>query len=200
MTFEQFLLGRLEGFVSLTPAQAEALREHYELLAHWNTRINLTAIRSMEEAVLRHYCESLFLVAKIDARPGSIIFDLGSGGGFPGIPLAILRPDWRLTLIESHQRKAVFLREATRSLRNATVIDQRAEGVNGRCDWLVSRAVRPPEVLTQVKRLSRNVGVLIGEADLKECLQDEAIHWNDPIKLPWGERRYVLTGNVPRGT
>lgn len=200
MTFEQILLDRLNGFVPITGAQASALRDHYELLVRWNARINLTAIRTMEEAVVRHYCESLFLGAKLDAASESTVFDLGSGAGFPGIPLAVLRSDWRVALIESHKRKAVFLREAARAHSNITVIDQRVEDVNSRCDWLVSRAVRPADVLEQAKRLSRGVGLLIGGMDLKECLAAGNIVWNDPVKLPWGEHTFVLTGNVPRGT
>lgn len=200
MTFEQILLDRLNGFVPLTDAQVSALQAHYELLVRWNVRINLTAIRTMEEAVVRHYCESLFLGARLDALSESTVFDLGSGAGFPGIPLAVLQPDCQVTLIESHKRKAVFLREATRGLSNVKIMDQRAEDVNGQCDWLVSRAVRPVEVLEQAKRLSRRVGLLIGEADLKECLAAGDIAWNDPVKLPWGEHTFVLTGDVSRGT
>ncbi|MGH9613838.1 MAG: 16S rRNA (guanine(527)-N(7))-methyltransferase RsmG [Bryobacteraceae bacterium] len=200
MTFEQILLDRLNGFVSITGAQASALRAYYELLVRWNARINLTAIRTMEEAVVRHYCESLFLGAKLDAPSGSTVFDLGSGAGFPGIPLAVLRSDCQVMLIESHKRKAVFLREAARAHSNITVIDQRVEDVNGRCDWLVSRAVRPADVLEQAKRLSRGVGLLVGETDLKDCLAASDIVWNDPVKLPWGEHTSVLMGNVSRGT
>ena len=194
MTFEQILLDRLAGFIYITDAQASALQAHYELLVRWNARINLTAIRTMEEVVVRHYCESLFLGRKLAAPSGCTVFDLGSGAGFPGIPLAVLRPDWQVTLIESHKRKAVFLREAARGLSNVKVIDQRAEDVNGPCDWLVSRAVRPADVLAQGRKLSKCIGLLVGEADLKDCLGAGDITWKDPVKLPWGENTFVLTG------
>jgi len=71
----------------------------------------------------------------------------GLGAGFPGIPLAIFRPELQVTLIESHQRKAVFLREAARGLSNVLVIAERAESVNESFDWVVSRAVAVEEVL-----------------------------------------------------
>ena len=195
MTFERILLDRLAGFVSIADAQVAALRAHYELLVRWNARINLTAIRTLEEAVVRHYCESLFLGAKLSAPSGSRVFDLGSGAGFPGIPLAVLRPDWQLTLIESHKRKAVFLRESAREFSNVRIVDQRVEHVPGPCDLLVSRAVRPAAVLEQALRLSRAVSLLVGEEDLKDCLTVGDIIWKDPVKLPWGDHTFALMGD-----
>src|ERR1700686_1014922 len=94
----------------------------------WNKTINLTRIEGIEEAVDRHYAESLFLGANLPAGPLKIA-DVGSGAGFPGIPVAILRPEVAVSLIESHQRKGVFLKEATRRLQNVTVISKRAEHV-----------------------------------------------------------------------
>src|ERR1017187_6190482 len=99
----------------------------------WNRSLNLTAIRSREEAIERHYCESLFLGARLPA--GALrIADVGSGAGFPGFPVAVLRPECSVTLIESHKRKAVFLREASRTLPNVRVFAKRAEDVGERFD------------------------------------------------------------------
>src|ERR1700736_2752496 len=109
-------------------------------MLRWNKTINLTRIERVEEAVDRHYAESLFL--GVNLPPGPLkIADVGSGAGFPGIPVAILRPNVSIALIESHQRKAVFLKEATRSLPNVTVISRRAEEIAESFDWIVSRAV-----------------------------------------------------------
>src|SRR5580704_17440976 len=106
----------------------------------WNKTLNLTAIRNREEAIERHYCESLFLGARLPA--GALrIADIGSGAGFPGLPVAVLRPDCSMTLIESHQRKAVFLREASRKVLNVRVLAKRAEDVDEEFDWVISRAV-----------------------------------------------------------
>ena len=120
--------------------QLDQLQQHYELMLLWNKTINLTRIEGVEEAVDRHYAESLFLGSNLPSGPLTIA-DVGSGAGFPGIPIAILRPEVAVSLIESHQRKAVFLKEATRGLPNVTVISKRAEDVVQKFDWVISRAV-----------------------------------------------------------
>ena len=105
---------------ALSAEQEAVLEAHLELLMRWNRTVNLTAIRNREEAIERHYCESLFLGSRLPA--GRLrIADVGSGAGFPGFPVAVLRPDCLVTLIESHQRKAVFLREAARQVGNVRV-------------------------------------------------------------------------------
>jgi 16S rRNA (guanine(527)-N(7))-methyltransferase RsmG len=125
---------------ALTGEQEAALEAHLDLLMRWNRTLNLTAIRNREEAIERHYCESLFLGAKLPA--GRLrIADVGSGAGFPGFPVAVLRPECSVTLIESHQRKAVFLREASRKVPNVKVAAKRAEDVTEAFDWVISRAV-----------------------------------------------------------
>src|SRR5258708_35233802 len=109
--FADLLKQELQGRVDLSDSQIAQLHEHYELLQRWNLKINLTSIPSGPEAVIRHYCESLFFAANLPVTAGAIA-DLGSGAGFPGLPIAILKPELMVSLIESHQRKAVFLREA----------------------------------------------------------------------------------------
>jgi 16S rRNA (guanine527-N7)-methyltransferase len=138
--FRELLLQRVAEFCQLSDTQLNQLQQHYELMLRWNKTINLTRIEDTEEAVDRHYGESLFLGSKLPAGPLRIA-DVGSGGGFPGIPIAILRPDMLISLIESHQRKAVFLKEAARYLPNVTVLSKRAEDVHQNFDWIVSRAV-----------------------------------------------------------
>jgi 16S rRNA (guanine(527)-N(7))-methyltransferase RsmG len=138
--FRERLLKRVSAFCQLSATQLDQLQQHYELMLRWNRTINLTRIEGIEEAVDRHYGESLFL--GVNLPPGLLtVADVGSGAGFPGIPIAILRPELSLSLIESHQRKAVFLKEATRCLTNVRVISKRAEDVRQTFDWLVSRAV-----------------------------------------------------------
>ena len=123
--FRERLLELAAGFCLLSAEQASSLQEHYALLVRWNRRLNLTRIEDMEEAVELHYAESLFLGSNLP--PGELrIADVGSGGGFPGFPVAVLRPECRVTLIEAHQRKAVFLKEASRGLANVTVTSKRA--------------------------------------------------------------------------
>ena len=138
---------------ALTVEQEAALEAHLELLMRWNQKLNLTSIRNREEAIERHYCESLFLGSRLPA--GALrIADVGSGAGFPGFPVAIFRPDCSVTLIESHQRKAVFLREASRSLPNVRVMAKRAEEVDERFDCVISRAVSYWDLASFLKKLA----------------------------------------------
>jgi 16S rRNA (guanine527-N7)-methyltransferase len=191
----------LDLYVRLESAQVAVLHEHYRLLQRWNAKINLTSIRSPEEIVVRHYCESLFFAAHIpDVPSGTKIADIGSGAGFPGVPMAVLRPDWQVTLVESHQRKAVFLRESTRDLPNVAVLAKRAEQVELHFDWLVSRAVAPQEVFALVPKLASCVGLLMGDADL-EAIQGKAGFVSlKTISVPWGERRVCAFTCVSRST
>lgn len=179
-------------FSQISEAQVCQLYEHFKLLELWNRKLNLTAIRSVEEAVVRHYCESLFLGNLLPGGTYSVA-DIGSGAGFPGIPIAILRPDSRVTLIESHKRKAVFLSEATRSLANVRVLARRAEEVNERFDWAVCRAVKWSEALPELMRLASRVAFLTSEAE-GELIKAAGVSWEEPVKLPWGERRIAVLG------
>lgn len=137
---ESFLAQYREVLPTLNPEQVSSLKSHLDLLEHWNRTINLTAIKGKNEAISRHIGESLFLAGRLPAVSLRLC-DLGSGGGFPGIPVAIARPDCTVTLVESDVRKGVFLREASRKLPNVTVLTQRFESLRGDFDWLISRAV-----------------------------------------------------------
>jgi 16S rRNA (guanine(527)-N(7))-methyltransferase RsmG len=166
----------------LSPNQIRQLQKHFDLLIRWNKVLNLTSVRDPKEIIERHYGESLFLGQHLPS--GSLrIADIGSGAGFPGIPVAILRPDCSVSLIESHQRKSVFLIEATREISNIRIIDQRAEDVKEDFDWAISRAVKHPPTL------ARNFAFLGGE----EPPFTERFTWNR-IKLPSGEHRFLWLG------
>lgn len=137
----------LEPFLDrpLSPPQLVQLSTYIDLLLRWNARINLTAIRKPEEIVSRHFGESFFLARHLfpaEARHQCLttnhssptVIDIGSGAGFPALPLKIWAPEIHLTLIESNHKKAAFLREVVRSLTltNVDVIADRAESVLGR--------------------------------------------------------------------
>src|SRR5580693_2378362 len=123
----------LEPFIEtpLSPSQLDQISIYIDLLLRWNARINLTAIRNEEEIVTRHFGESLFAARHLFPRvarapsPTSVsktkvhaprLIDIGSGAGFPGLPIKIWAPEIDLTLIESNQKKATFLREIARKL------------------------------------------------------------------------------------
>jgi 16S rRNA (guanine(527)-N(7))-methyltransferase RsmG len=188
--------------LELDQAQIDQLFGHYELLIQWNKRMNLTTVEPGAETVVRHYCESLFFAASLPARHERIsVLDVGSGAGFPGIPIGVLKPSWSVTLIESNQRKAVFLREASRHLTNIKVLASRIEDITLHSDWLVARAVDPREVLKNIPRLAPNVGLMLGESDFSAIQSEFQIAWAEPVRLPWGDRRlcvYGSTWNVER--
>jgi 16S rRNA (guanine527-N7)-methyltransferase len=179
----------------LTPAQDAALEAHLELLMRWNKTVNLTAIRNREEAIERHYGESLFLAASLP--PGALrIADVGSGGGFPGFPVAVLRPDCTVTLIESHQRKAVFLKETSRAMPNIRVLAKRAEDVteagDEAFDWVISRAVSYEDLSRVLRHLAPNAGLLTGMEAPPEGI---GFVWETAIALPWGAQRFLRIGH-----
>lgn len=109
----QTLLAPLAGDVP--QPLVEKLLAYLQLLLKWNARTNLTAIRDPEAIVVRHFGESLF-AAKHLPTAGGMLLDIGSGAGFPGLPIALAKPDWRVTLAESQGKKAAFLQEAARVL------------------------------------------------------------------------------------
>ena len=179
--FRELLAREFAPYASLSLEQLEQLESHYELLLHWNAKLNLTRIDSIEEAAKLHYCESLFLGQRLPEGPLRIV-DIGSGAGFPGIPIAILRPECTITLVESHKRKGVFLSEAVRNLTNVNVVTDRAENLNDKFDWLISRAVTTSDILKL--HLANDLAMLVGA--------DDATAFGNSELLPWGEKRYLV--------
>ena len=193
--FAELLEKELHLWLKLSESQLRLLWEHYAILLRWNQRINLTSIQAGEPMVIRHYCESLFFAAHLKDAPGAKrIVDLGSGAGFPGAPMAILKPSWNVTLLESNQRKAVFLRESTRALPNISISARRAESVREKFDWLIARGVDPREVLENVPRMAPRLGLMLGEDDFSTIQSLGGIAWLKPVRLPWGDRRICVYG------
>jgi 16S rRNA (guanine(527)-N(7))-methyltransferase RsmG len=180
--FRELLTTEFAPYGVLSELQLRQLEDHFTSLTRWNERLNLTRIRDLADSVRFHYCESLFLGRFLPEGCRSVV-DIGSGAGFPGIPLAVLRPDCQVTLVESHQRKAVFLRDCSRELKNVQVVARRAEDVTDKFDWLVSRAVAPSDVLRL--NLSNNIALLIGQEDASTL---NGV--GEPI--PWGEHRVLF--------
>lgn len=180
---------------SATPAQASVFEAHYKLLLHWNQRLNLTRITSLEEAVERHYAESLFLAAHLPAGPLTVV-DVGSGAGFPGFPVAIARPDLRVALLEADQRKAAFLRESSDLAPNVEVVAVRAESLRREFDVVISRAVQPKEVLRFAKKNGRMLALLLSAEDAGRLNVAGA----RILPLPHHPGGVLMLADVPRGT
>jgi len=130
----------------LPPEIADRILVFCRLLMEWNAGVNLTGARSLAEVVGEHVVDS-FAMARL-IPPGSSVVDVGAGGGLPGLPFAIVRPDARLTMVEPRAKRVAFLRAAVRELQleSAEVVRERAEGLNRRdFDVAASRATFPPE-------------------------------------------------------
>lgn len=190
MTFEAVLREVLEELgVAVSPAQFDRLCEHRRLLELWNRRINLTAIRGEKEIARRHYGESSFLHRELP-RVASFV-DVGSGAGFPGVPIAILRPSAHVTLVESKRRKASFLREATRGWPNVSVEACRVADWKGTADCALLRAVSPESVLPDLEGKVRAVAIL---GTTKP--QDGSFAGWEGRPMPWSLRRRLWLGSA----
>lgn len=110
----------------LTAAQLAQFETYYAMLADWNTRVNLTAITEPEDVAKKHFLDSLAAAPYL--KPSASVADVGTGAGFPGVPLLILRPDLKLTLIDSLQKRLVFLEAVLKELKlSAELVHARAE-------------------------------------------------------------------------
>lgn len=142
---------------SLTSAQVEQFAVYESLLLDWNKRISLTAIREPREIRIRHFLDSLSCVTATGPLDERALIDVGSGAGFPGLPLKILWPTLKLTLVESVAKKARFLEGVAGELglTDVTVVVDRAEAIGReaayreRYDWAVARAVAELRVLVE---------------------------------------------------
>lgn len=176
----------LRGCGGVGEAEAAALEAHYELLCRWNKVVNLTAIGTLEEAVARHYCEALFLAQQLPEDAASVA-DVGSGGGFPGFPVAVVRPGCTVTLIEADQRKGVFLREASRGMRNVRVLAMRAEAVEEHFEWVISRAVSYTDLGRGGRKLGKRLALLTG-AEVPPA--EWGLEWST-VGVPGSRQRFL---------
>jgi 16S rRNA (guanine527-N7)-methyltransferase len=179
-------LRQFAPFAACSEAQIGALWQHYELLRRWNARINLTRVIELEAAVRFHYAESLFVASRVPPEVRSAV-DVGSGAGFPGFVLAVARPELQVTLLESDQRKAAFLREASDFAPNVRVLARRSSEAEGRWDLAVSRAVRAEDVLEFARRSADWVMLVGTELPAAEKLAE----WNS-VDLPDGKGQLWL--------
>lgn len=143
------------GF-ELNDTQIEQFEKYYQLLIDWNNKINLTRITEPEEVAIKHFADSLTLLNHYDIPQNAKLIDVGTGAGFPGIPLKIARPDIRLTLLDSLNKRLVFLDEVCKAIGiEAEIVHARAEDggrdINHRekYDVAVSRAVARLNVLSE---------------------------------------------------
>ncbi len=154
--------------LAITPDQAAAFARYHELLIAGNAQANLTAIIDDEGVRVRHFLDSLTVLKVVELAAGARVIDVGAGAGFPGLPIAIMRPDVRVTLLEATGKKVVFMREviAELGLSNCDAVHLRAEdaghddGKRAKYDLVVARAVaRLPALLEYLLPLAKIGGV-----------------------------------------
>ena len=188
--------------------QRKRFLHYYEMLIEWNAKINLTAITDPEGVASRHFADSLLALKLIPQ--GARLIDIGTGAGFPGIPLKIMRPDIELTLLDSLNKRIIFLNEVLKDLDiDARTLHLRAEDgakdpeLRGRCDIATSRAVAAvSKIAGWTLPFVKNGGASLmykGPSVQDEITDAQSVlkKLNADINIisyerPWGER-YILT-------
>jgi 16S rRNA (guanine527-N7)-methyltransferase len=190
------------GMHPLDAAQTGRFEEYLALLLRWNARINLTAVRDEDGILARHFVES---IACARALPVGIktLLDFGSGGGFPGIPIAVCRPEIEVTLAESQGKKAAFLQEAVRVLGLPVKVHAgRAELLRMQYKCITLRAVDRMEAAVEAAaRLVAPGGwlALMTTRGDQARLQESAgagFSWQGRIPLPAGDERLLALGRL----
>jgi 16S rRNA (guanine527-N7)-methyltransferase len=201
----------------LPPGASDRLLTYLELLLRWNARFNLTAVRSPDGIIRRHFVESVFAAGRLP-KGISALLDFGSGAGFPGIPITLCRPEIQVTLSESQSKKAAFLQEAVR------VLGLGAEVYAGRVENLPPGRVFDAVTMRAVDRMSkasktggaagaihtarpRAARALILLASDVKAAEYQALapeyEWRPGLRLPNSDHGLLLIGEragVPRGT
>lgn len=191
----------LQPFAKLDQQQLALTSIYIDLLLKWNARINLTSVRDPGDMVTRHFGESFFAAGILRSSSPASLIDLGSGAGFPGIPIAMLLPETQVTLIESNQKKSTFLKEVIFAvkLKNVTVFCGRGEDCAVQASLVTMRAVESFEralrlavsLLEQRGQIALMIGV--SQVETARGLARE-VEWGDAVAIPGGHSRILLLG------
>jgi 16S rRNA (guanine527-N7)-methyltransferase len=182
--------------------QVLKIQQYIKILLIWNDQLNLTAIRDPLDILYRHFCESMYATVAVPVEKGRLA-DVGSGAGFPGLPMKIMCPDLHVFLVESNVKKATFLAEVVRELglTDARVLVSRYEELGEEVaplDFVCSRAVGQFGALLDwagSKRVAAKKVVLwTGTRDLDEIRRITTWDWREPILVPYSLRRLLLVG------
>jgi 16S rRNA (guanine527-N7)-methyltransferase len=191
--------------VIVSPSEAERLTQFYGLVLKWNPALNLTTLTSPGEFAARHIVEPLLAVRQLVESVDSL-WDLGSGMGVPGIPVAVVRPDIRVRLIEAKLKRSVFLEEAANDLglRNVDVVNRRIEKMEpaGKGACVAARAVEEMEgMLGELFRIGAGADqilLFIGSGLADRVAADAGSVWEvERIRMPDSHSRYLV--NLRRG-
>ena len=184
--------------------QVSQIQQYIRTLLAWNEKVNLTAIREPLEILYRHFCESMYAANVISLQKGRLA-DIGSGGGFPGIPLKIMLPDMEVFLVESNVKKATFLAEVVRDLQLTGTrvlvsryeeLDEEVAPLNVVCCRALGE-VEPLLAWARSERVGAKETILwIGGRDLEVARRVAGWKWRDPIAIPQSLRRFLLAGEA----
>ncbi len=208
MTISDKLITELLSPYGFVPSDSfrDGMRTYISLLLRWNQRISLTTVTDPVEIIKFHFGESLLALSAVPIGDGRLA-DVGSGAGFPGLPLAMANSDLHVTLIESDTKKATFLSEVVRELdlTNVHVIRGRMEELPSDpsgFDFIAARALGHHEKLLKwsAGRLSDlgKVVMWLGEADSARISKEPGWQWATAVRIPDSGRRYLLVGSPSR--
>jgi 16S rRNA (guanine527-N7)-methyltransferase len=190
--------------LTLTARQVSAFERYEQELIEWNSRVNLTAIRNAEDIEIKHFLDSLSCLSVMREPAPNRLIDIGTGAGFPGIPLKIVLPNLHLTLVESVGKKADFCRHVVRVLGmdQVEVLQKRAEELGmdrnhrEQYDWVVARAVAGmPTLMEYLLPLARVGGAVLAQKG--ETGPAEVHSAARAIQLLGGELRKLNKINLP---
>ena len=153
--FDKIGIEAVKEHFSLTALQLQQFSQLGELYRDWNSKINVISRKDIDNLFPHHILHSLAIAKVLNFQPGTTLLDVGTGGGFPGIPLAILFPECQFTLIDSIGKKVRVASEVAKAigLSNVRCIQERAEEEKGQFDFVISRAVMPlPDLVKLVRK------------------------------------------------
>ena len=153
--FDAMGIQAVKEHFSLTALQLQQFSQLCELYRDWNSKINVISRKDIDNLYPHHILHSLAIAKVLNFQPGTTLLDVGTGGGFPGIPLAILFPECQFTLIDSIGKKVRVASEVAQAigLSNVRCIQERAEEEKGQFDFVISRAVMPlPDLVKLVRK------------------------------------------------
>lgn len=192
------------GMARLEDTEEKAFESYLSLFIRWNSRINLSSVREPEEILSRHFVESIACARNLPEKAFTLL-DFGSGGGFPGVPIAICRPDIHVKLAESQSKKSAFLQEVVRTLGlTAEVFPRRAETLSNRFDCVTLRAVdNMEEAVRTAAQLVNADGWLVlmttvPDAPVLASAAGKDFEWQPARSLPLSESRVLVMGKRVR--
>jgi 16S rRNA (guanine527-N7)-methyltransferase len=189
--------------VAATPALCLAIQKYISVLLRWNEKIALTTITDPPDIVRFHFGESMFGASVVPIKEGRLA-DVGTGAGFPGLPLKLVLPSLDLVLIESNAKKASFLSECIREVNLTGVEAYRGrfediEAEQNRFDFVTARALGDySNLLTWSHRqltLGGSLVLWLGERDAMEIRKTSSFNWRAPVPITGSDRRVLLIGN-----